>query len=181
MASLGHVAVGAAAACLYAGPRAPRRTLARAILALATLSLLPDADVLGFAFGVRYADPWGHRGASHSLAFALALGAVAALAARRDGLPARRVALAVALVVASHGLLDALTDGGLGVATFWPLSTRRYFAPWQPIPVAPLGRGLFTAEGARVLAFEAAWFSPLFAYAIAAFVKKRETAAGPRA
>jgi len=31
------------------------------------LSLLPDADVIGFARGVRYADRWGHRGATHAL------------------------------------------------------------------------------------------------------------------
>jgi inner membrane protein len=172
MASLGHVAVGLAAARLYAGRDATRRALGRASLALVTLSLLPDADVIGFAFGVRYGDPLGHRGASHSVAFALALGLVAALAARRDGLPARRTALAVALVVGSHGLLDALTDGGYGVATLWPLSARRYFAPWQPIPVAPIGRGMLSAEGARVLFFEAAWFSPLLVFGLVPFLKK---------
>ena len=38
------------------------------------LSLLPDADVIGFRFGVRYEDTWGHRGATHSLTFALGVG-----------------------------------------------------------------------------------------------------------
>ncbi|MCU0685933.1 MAG: metal-dependent hydrolase [Polyangiaceae bacterium] len=181
MASLGHVAVGLAAARLFAGPAAPRRVRARSALALSTLSLLPDADVLGFAWGIRYADPWGHRGASHSIAFALALAALGALAAavdRRDGLSARRVALATALVVGSHGLLDALTDGGLGVATLWPFSTQRYFAPWQPIPVAPIGRGMFSAEGAHVLWFEALWFSPLWAYGLFPFMKKERNYQG---
>jgi inner membrane protein len=181
LASLGHVAVGAAAARLYAGPGATKKALGRAMVAFVTLSLLPDADVIGFAFGIRYGDPLGHRGASHSIAFALALGAIAALAAWRDGLPARRVAAAVTLVVASHGVLDALTDGGYGVAALWPLSARRHFAPWQPLPVAPIGRGMVSAEGLSVLLFEAAWFAPLFLYGLFPFLKKIETAPAPRA
>jgi inner membrane protein len=32
---------------------------------------LPDADVAGFVFGIRYGDVLGHRGLSHSLPFAL--------------------------------------------------------------------------------------------------------------
>ena len=35
---------------------------------------LPDADVIGFRFGISYADAFGHRGFSHSLAFALLMG-----------------------------------------------------------------------------------------------------------
>jgi inner membrane protein len=38
----------------------------------------------------------------------------------------------------SHGLLDALTDGGLGVAFFSPFDTSRYFFPWRPISVCPM-------------------------------------------
>jgi inner membrane protein len=26
------------------------------------LAMLPDLDVIGFALGVQYGDPWGHRG-----------------------------------------------------------------------------------------------------------------------
>jgi len=33
--------------------------------------MLPDIDVVGFAFGVRFADPWRHRGATHSIVFAM--------------------------------------------------------------------------------------------------------------
>ncbi|HYX92236.1 MAG TPA: hypothetical protein VE782_11770, partial [Myxococcaceae bacterium] len=43
-----------------------------------------------------------------------------------------------------HGLLDALTDGGLGAALFWPLTAARCFAPVLPIPVAPIGPGIFS-------------------------------------
>ena len=34
-------------------------------------TLLPDIDVVGYYFGVRYGDMLGHRGFSHSLLFAL--------------------------------------------------------------------------------------------------------------
>jgi inner membrane protein len=37
---------------------------------------IPDADVLGFWFGVPYGDPWGHRGMTHSLLFAAVFAAV---------------------------------------------------------------------------------------------------------
>jgi inner membrane protein len=39
---------------------------------------------------------------------------------------------------ASHGLLDMMTNGGLGVAWFWPFSDARHFLPWQVIKVSPL-------------------------------------------
>ena len=40
------------------------------------------------------------------------------------------------LCTMSHALLDALTDGGLGVAFFSPFSNERYFFPWTPIRVS---------------------------------------------
>jgi hypothetical protein len=38
------------------------------------MAMLPDLDVIGFALGVRYGDPWGHRGAAHSLLAILEVG-----------------------------------------------------------------------------------------------------------
>ena len=72
-------------------------------------------------------------GATHSLVFAIALGAVVGLAAPRFGRPAVRTALMATAVLASHALLDTLTDGGLGCALFWPSDLTRYFAPWTPL------------------------------------------------
>lgn len=40
------------------------------LLALAC-TMLPDIDVFGFSLGVEYGDFWGHRGFSHSIAFAI--------------------------------------------------------------------------------------------------------------
>lgn len=166
MASIGHVAIGLAAGRLYAAPLDLRGRLVPAMAAFSALSLLPDADVVGFALGVRYADPFGHRGASHSLVAALLVGIVAGLVAGSARLPAARTALFAAVVVASHGLADALTDGGLGVALLWPFSTARLFAPWRPIPVAPLGIRFISERGLRVAAMEALYFLPFFVYAL---------------
>jgi inner membrane protein len=58
------------------------------------------------------------------------------------------------VVTASHGVLDAMTDGGSGVAFWAPFDDGRYFLPWRPIPVSPIGRGFFTARGAAVFESE---------------------------
>jgi inner membrane protein len=84
-------------------------------------SMLPDADVIGFGFGIHYGDLLGHRGFSHSLLFAALTGIVVG---RMHGGRAA-TALYFALITASHGVLDAFTDGGLGVAFFSPFDMHR--------------------------------------------------------
>jgi inner membrane protein len=162
MASVGHVAVGMAAARVHSDhvPRWPSMALWSA------LSLLPDADVIGFALGVQYADPWGHRGATHSLIFSAALGLAIGLAAQHFKRPAVRTALMASVVLASHALLDTMTDGGLGCALLWPFDLTRYFAPWRPIPVAPIGLAFFSPYGGLVALTEAVLFSPLLVFAL---------------
>ncbi len=165
VASIGHVAVGMAAARICRPGRFPLRTLAVSVLLWSALSLLPDADVIGFSLGVRYGDPWGHRGATHSLAFAVLTGAAVGAAAAGLRLPPVRTGAIAIGVLASHPLLDTLTDGGLGCALFWPFDLTRYFAPWNPIPVAPIGLAFFSPFGLAVAATEFVQFSPLFAWA----------------
>jgi inner membrane protein len=152
-----HAAAAVALGKVYARDEMP----ARFWLLSALCAVLPDADVLGFAFRIRYGDLLGHRGLSHSLAFAAALGMLVALIFFRDErvLSRRRWSLACyfAAVTASHGALDALTDGGLGVAFFAPFDNGRYFFPWQPIEVSPIGAGFFSARGLAVLASEFVW------------------------
>jgi inner membrane protein len=162
MASLGHIAVGLAAGRSWAWS-----TPTRAMLALSALSMAPDLDVIGMACGVPYGAPWGHRGATHSLAMGVVLGIAFALLARRTGGRSFAATAAVAIVVAgSHGVLDAMTDGGRGIALLWPWTNQRYFLPWRPIPVAPIGVGFLSGEGLEVAAWEAAVFLPLFVYAL---------------
>lgn len=134
---------------------------ARFWLLAALCAVLPDADVVGFAFGVRYGDALGHRGLSHSLAAAVALGVAVALLFFRDAgvwsRPTLSLAAYFAAATASHGLLDALTDGGLGVAFFAPFDNGRYFFPVRPIEVSPIGAGFFSRRGLAVLASEFVW------------------------
>jgi inner membrane protein len=55
-------------------------------------------------------------------------------------------------------VLDAMTDGGLGVAWFWPWSDQRYFLPLHPIEVSPIGLSRFLSpRGLEVLISEARW------------------------
>lgn len=166
MASLGHVAVGMTAARLYRRDQPVRWSQFTSMLLWSVVSLCPDFDTIGFRFGVPYGSPWGHRGATHSLVFAVGLAAVLALALRPLRLPFRRTFCTAALVLPSHGLLDTLTDGGLGCALLWPFDDTRYFAPWQPIPVSPIGRAYLSEAGLRVALTELVQFSPLVVFAL---------------
>jgi inner membrane protein len=121
---------------------------------------LPDLDVLAFAFGIPYSAMLGHRGLSHSILFALVLSTVVTvLALRSDQWTNMRLRIWLFLfaAAASHGILDAFTNGGLGIAFFAPLSSERYFFPVTPIEVAPIGRGFFSERGLQVLASEVRW------------------------
>ncbi len=135
-----------------------RRIPARLLVAGVVASILPDLDVLAFRFHVAYGEALGHRGASHSLAFAL-LVALLAFALAQHLKASRGTAFwFVAVCTASHGVLDMFTNGGLGAALWWPLSDVRVFAPWQVIEVSPLSlRRVFSAKGLQVLQSELLW------------------------
>jgi len=123
-------------------------------------AVLPDLDVIGFRFGIRYGDFWGHRGFTHSLAFAALLAGAVSFGINRRQPQIRRFSLFVYLFLAtaSHGLLDAMTNGGLGVAFFSPFDNDRYFLPWRPIVVSPIGiTRFFSARGIAVLKTEMLW------------------------
>ena len=166
MASIGHIAVGMAAGRAFdVDPLRARK----AMVLFSMLSLWPDLDVIGFAFGVRYGDSFGHRGATHSITLALLLGWAARLLAARFNLPRNRTALCTALVALSHPVLDTMTyGGGLGCALFWPFSIQRFWAPFRFIPIAPIGLGIFTEGGLYVMAIELVIFAPFWFYALRA-------------
>jgi len=177
VASLGHVAVGLAAARLY--DDGDHRPGWRSTVTWSALSMLPDADVIGFSLGVKYEDPWGHRGATHSFAFALIVGVVTGVMARWFKRPAWRTALFATVVLATHPILDTMTDGGLGCALFWPFDLTRYFAPWQPIQVAPIGLAFLSPYGAIVALSEMVLFLPLFVFALRPSDFRPQTSALP--
>lgn len=124
-------------------------------------AILPDADVIGFSFGIKYESFWGHRGFSHSLLFALILGVLIIVIFYSRILFSKKgvvLILYFTICTASHAVLDALTTGGLGVAFFSPFDTTRYFFPWRPIKVSPIGVARFFSErGIKVVLSELIW------------------------
>ncbi|RUL78281.1 metal-dependent hydrolase [Dyella choica] len=148
-----HAAVPALLGSAAGEPRISRRLLCAGMVA----AMLPDADTLSFKLGIPYADAFGHRGAMHSLLFALCTAMFAALLHRPLRTTAPRACAFIGLSAVSHPLLDMLTDGGLGVAIAWPFSTQRYFFPWHPIHVSPIGVRFFSARACPVLSSELLW------------------------
>jgi inner membrane protein len=124
-------------------------------------AIAPDADVVGVALGVPFRSLLGHRGLSHSLLFAAVLAAavVVVFFTRMPTEVSRaRLWLFFFLATASHGVLDALTNGGPGIAFFAPFDNARYFLPWRPVVVSPIGiRSFFSEWGLRVIESELLW------------------------
>jgi inner membrane protein len=151
--AIAAVAIGGAA---VGGPRRLTIWTLGAICAV-----VPDLDVVSFHFGLPYGHMLGHRGLSHSLPFAAVLAAIVTVFLRRIRTTSGSVGRLWAfffLATASHGVLDAMTDGGLGVAFFAPFSDARYFFPWRPIVVSPIGVGeFFGPRGLRVIWSELGW------------------------
>ena len=136
----------------------PELVSRRLLIAGIAACVLPDLDVIGFRFHITYADALGHRGFTHSLAFAAIVALVAACSFRLLRATPARAFWFVLLATASHGILDSFTNGGLGVAFLWPWSADRYFAAVRPIEVAPLSvEGLLSQRGVRVLLSELIW------------------------
>jgi inner membrane protein len=121
-------------------------------------SVFPDVDSFGFAAGIPYGHPLGHRGFTHSLFFATVIALLCIPFARRLGASPLPTWAFVFVSVSSHGFLDAMTTGGLGVAFFSPFSNERFFLPWRMILVSPIGVGAFlSGRGLRVLQSELLW------------------------
>ena len=163
---LSHLAVPLALTAALGPDAVPPGLLALALVC----AVLPDLDALGLWLGIPYEHPFGHRGITHSLPFAVALACVGTLLAP-EAEP--RIAFGVLLVSASsHGLIDALTNGGLGIALFSPFSHKRFFLPWRVIEVSPLRpSALFSRRGLEVLRSEMRWvWVPCLAVAILGMV-----------
>jgi inner membrane protein len=133
------------------------------------LTVLADFDQLPLAFGVPDRGLYGHRGLTHTPLFALSVGlSVLVYAKLRIWERPFRAALMTFLLVASHALLDAMSQDGRGILLLWPLSAQRFHLIWRPIPDAPTGLAFFSAVGLRHLIIELIYFSPAVAYGLAA-------------
>src|SRR5215510_2832053 len=170
--AIAAVAVGAAA--VGGRSRAPVWVLG------GLCAVVPDLDVVtSFVFRIPYRDMLGHRGLSHSLLTAVVLALLVTAVARRawpESPGAATLWLYFFAATASHGFLDAMTNGGLGVAFFAPFSDSRYFFPWRPILVSPISlQRFFSQRGLDVLESEllVVWLPTLLLVVMAHTFKRR--------
>jgi inner membrane protein len=150
-----------AASSLAAAGMPATRMPARYWVTGAILGALPDLDVVIYPLGLNASHVLGHRGITHSLAFAAIFAALVVRLVFRDQ-KWRGAWLQLWVVffsaLASHAVLDALTNGGQGIAFFAPVSDARFHFPWQPIRVSPIGlTAFFSIDGLRVLQNELLW------------------------
>ncbi len=178
--ALSHATVALAIGACFPRAALPRRALGLGVV----LAVVPDLDAVGYWLGVPTSAWLGHRGFTHSIPFALALGiAAAVVSTRRAPAIGHRGTLAMyfILVLLTHGFLDAFTNGGPGIAFFSPFSNARYFFPWRPIQVSPIGIGVFNARGLAILATEARWvLLPAGLLAAIGIATRRAVARGSR-
>lgn len=136
-------------------------------------SIIPDADVLTFNFRIPYEHAFGHRGFTHSIAFALIWSILLTLIFSKT----KQIAFFTVLFLAtiSHGILDAMTSGGKGIGFFIPFHNERYFFPFRGIKVSPIGIEKFFSEwGKQVVLSELQYIViPCFLVLCVVFLKKR--------
>ena len=140
------------------------------LLAGVLLTIFPDIDVISFRLGIPYENVWGHRGMTHSIFFAALTGLITVFLFTRQCNKQFVLLWAYFFVcMASHGVFDAMTNGGKGVAFFAPFSDARYFMPIRPLEVSTLDLKRFmSAHGINVLKSELIWiwlpFSTLYLF-----------------
>ena len=135
----------------------PNKTFGKKTLLIGIVSaILPDVDVLAYKFGITAPDILAHRGLTHSILFAAIWSVIILFIFHRK--EKRHYFLLMVfyfLCTASHGLLDAMTNGGDGITFLLPFTTERYFLPWRNIQVSPIGLEDFFSEwGLEVLVSE---------------------------
>lgn len=135
--TFGHAVAGLAITAVFHGEKLPRRTWAIA----ACCATAPDLDWFVSLLNMHRGHVLNHRGVAHSLFAALVIATLAFFLAYRKDQRRWAVWLCLTIATLSHGLLDALTSGGVGVALFMPFSETRWACLWQPGQVAPLPLG----------------------------------------
>ncbi|MGA7306479.1 MAG: metal-dependent hydrolase [Rhodothermales bacterium] len=166
-----------AAFSFVAGRALDRKLSTTALVAGMAISALPDVDVVGLLFGIPYGHPLGHRGLTHSIAFALLSATVCWMLLRNSSSSPGLLWTFLFVSAVSHPLLDAMTNGGLGVAFFAPFTNTRYFFSFRPIEVSPIGADFFSMRGLRVLASEFVWvWIPAAIFAVSVeFVRRKRS------
>ena len=128
-----HAVAGVAVASVFT----TRTDVRRFAWTAAACTIVPDLDAIGWPIGMGDIELLGgHRGFTHSIPFAVLLGAAAAWGIFRGERwkPLRlRLWLCFALATMTHGALDALSTIGEGVRFFSPFRDTRYVSAWQPL------------------------------------------------
>lgn len=145
---------------LFAASLSPFRPYSGKLLPTLLISMacatIPDLDVIGFEFDIPYGSMLGHRGFSHSVLFALILGMLVTRIFFKEETSKSIDFISISwyyfACTVSHGIFDAMTDGGKGVGFFIPFSAERFFFSFRPIPVSPLNmQSFFTSYGWSIL------------------------------
>ncbi len=172
-----HAIVGLSAAKVVEKSNTPKRFLFLSLVC----PLIPDLDMIGYnLFYIPIGHTLGHRGFFHSPVFCAILALlISSLFFRQNKIFSkawRWHVLFFFFLIASHGILDAMTDGGRGVAFLSPFSNERFFFPWRPIEVSPISVQAFLgSRGLRVIGGEQLWiFFAVFSVVMRTkFVKKK--------
>ncbi len=165
-----HAAVGVAAAAAFA----PRSVSGFFLPASVLCATLQDLDVIGFYLRLPFGHILGHRGFTHSLFLGIFASLLFSTLLSRDARAFSKIwffyLVFFFLVWASHGVLDAFTQGGYGAALLWPFDNHRVFISWAPIPISPIGLGSFFSKwGLNVFKNELFWvWLPSFSLAFLA-------------
>jgi len=140
------------------------------------LTIMPDFDVVAFRLGIPYEHILGHRGITHSILFALLVSIlIAKFRLKYTGKDLKIGSGILFLSCISHGILDGFTNGGLGVGYFIPFTAERYFFPFTPIEVSPIGlRNFLSYRGLEVLfsEFKIIWIPSLIILLSSVMIKK---------
>lgn len=155
---ISHVVVAVAAGAAFAPRDVPNHFWSLSLVC----STIADADIIAFSFGIPYQHLFGHRGFFHSPFFGLLMSIFFVCLFFRDvEIFSRRWCFKFIfffLLLVSHGIFDALTNGGLGIALWAPFDNTRYFFFWRPIMVSPISVGAFFSKwGLMVIKSELLW------------------------
>ena len=135
-----------------------------------------------FFFHIPNGNMFEHRGFSHSLLFALIIALLIVVAGFREIKQLSKEWWSFIayffLIGLSHDVLDAMTNGGLGVGFFMPFDSTRYFFPVRPIRASPFRLiSFFETEGEQILVSELIWIwiPAVVSLIILWFVKKHKS------
>lgn len=156
-----HALTGFTIGKLSSGKKMPVRFWLLALI----VPIIPDIDSISRSLGISHDHLLSHRGVTHSVLFAFVLALlIVEIFFNRKNLKADmpislwRLRITFFLIIVSHGLLDAMTNGGSGVGFWIPFTNERFFLPWRPIEVSPLSAvRFFTVRGWDIIQSELVW------------------------